>query len=280
MSLTAQQLPDPSLPWPIPMEGVALIAEAEQGPGGGVALVAYKCPAGVWTCGWGETAGVGPKTRWTKAFADQRFCDSLAERAEAVKAMVTVDTSDNELAALVSLAYNIGNGALAKSSVLRAHNAGDRAAAARAFGLWNKATVGGKLTVLNGLVKRRAREAALYLTPDEGAPPEPMPQAVAPESSLVKSPIMVAGGGVPVATGVLSAVVEATKPAPPQADPLAAVTQIGQQAGTVQTAMQSVRGLVVDTIGIPSSWWLPIVLIGAGATAAWWRWKQRASGWA
>lgn len=275
------QLPEPDLPWPITMAGVALIAEAEQGPGGGVALAAYKCPASVWTCGWGETAGVGPKTRWTKAFADQRFCDSLAERAEAVRAMVTVETTDNQLAAMVSLAYNIGNAGLSTSSVLRAHNRGDHAAAARAFALWNKAKVGGVLAVLPGLVTRRAREAALYLTPDPGSAAEPMPQAVAPESSLARSPMMAAGGALPVVTGVITAVTEVSAPAvQPGVDPIGAVAAVGQQAGAVQTAMGTVKGLVVDTIGIPASWWLPLVLIVAGATVIYWRRKQRVDGWA
>lgn len=260
-------LPDPSLPWPIPMAAVGLIAESE-----GLKLTAYKCPAGIWTCGWGETAGVGPKTKWTKEYADQRFCDSLSERHEAVKAMCTVETADNQMGALVSLAYNIGNEALRKSSVLRAHNAGDTAAAARAFALWNKATVGGKLTVLPGLVTRRAKEAALYLTPDDGAA-EPIPQAVAPESSLAKSPMMTAGGALPVAAGAISVVAEAI-------NPVEAVTQAGQHAGTIQTALTAIKTLIVDTVGIPQSLWLPLVLIGAGVTVMWWRKKQRAGGWA
>lgn len=273
--MTALQLPDPGLPWPIPMAGVALIAEFE-----GLRLAAYKCPAGVWTCGWGETAGVGPKTRWAKNYADQRFCDSLGERTEAVQALVTVETSDNQLAALVSLAYNIGNQALAASSVLRAHNRGDVAAAARAFALWNKARVGGALTVLPGLVSRRAREAALYLTPDADATIEPMPQAVAPESSLARSPMMAAGGAVPVVTGVVSAAAEAVAPSGAPGDSVAAMAHVGQQAGMVQTVMSGIKGLMVDTIGIPSSWWLPIVLIAGGLTVMYWRRKQRTDGWA
>ncbi len=48
----------PDLGWPIPAEAVRLIVEKEQGPGGGVALKAYLCPAGVWTIGWGRTRGV------------------------------------------------------------------------------------------------------------------------------------------------------------------------------------------------------------------------------
>jgi hypothetical protein len=73
-------------------------------------------------------------------------------------------------------------------AALRPQNRGDHAAAARAFGLWNKARVNGKLTELRGLTSRRAAEAALYLRPSDGKP-APMPQAVAPESRIAASPI-------------------------------------------------------------------------------------------
>lgn len=290
--LNAQQLPDPSLPWPIAMEGVALIAGYEQGPRGGVALQAYRCPAGVWTCGWGETDGVGPNTRWTKAYADQRFCDSLGERVAAVRAMVSVPTTDNQLAALVSLAYNIGNAALQRSSALAAHNRCDTQAAARAFNLWNKATVNGTLTVLPGLVSRRAREAALYLTPDpDSAPVGAMPQAVAPESSLARSPIA-SSGAITAGTGVVTALMGTSPPDPAPAVPpapmaastpgaaVAKVEAIGQQASTLKTATQHVRELVTDTLGIPPGAVLPVVLVAAGAAVIYWRRKQRRDGWA
>lgn len=72
--------------------------------------------------------------------------------------------SQNAFDALVSLAYNIGIRALKKSSVYRHIKAGDKKAAADAFLAWNKARVGGKLTVLTGLAERRAAERALFLT--------------------------------------------------------------------------------------------------------------------
>jgi len=148
----AQVLPDPSLPWPICIEGVYLVADSEK-----LRLRAYLCPAKVWTCGWGETDGVGPKTVWTKEYADQRFCDSLAERTEAVRALCTVAPTDNQLAALVSLSYNIGTKAYAGSTVARRFSEGRWAAACDAFLLWNKA--GGK--VVKGLARRREAERAL-----------------------------------------------------------------------------------------------------------------------
>jgi lysozyme len=273
--LKANELPDPALPWPIPMAGVALIAESE-----GLRLTAYKCPANVWTCGWGETDGVGPKTRWTKEYADQRFCDSLHERTEAVRAMVTVEPTDHQMAALVSLAYNIGNAGLKRSSALAAHNRGDHLAAARAFALWNKATVNGVLTVLPGLVSRRAKEAALYLTPDADTV-QPMPQAVEPESSIARSPIA-SSGALTAATGVITGIMGTTEPAAPPsaAAAVAKVEAIGQQATQIKTATQQVRELATDALGIPPGAVLPVVLIAAGAAVVYWRLRQRREGWA
>ena len=71
--------------------------------------------------------------------------------------------SQNAFDALVSLAYNIGINALKQSSVYRHIKAGDTKAAADAFLAWNKARVGGRLTVLSGLSKRRTAERALFL---------------------------------------------------------------------------------------------------------------------
>lgn len=62
--------------------------------------------------------------------------------------------------ALVSFAFNLGIGALAKSTLLKKHLAGDYAGAAREFAKWKFG--GGR--VLPGLVKRRAAEVALYLS--------------------------------------------------------------------------------------------------------------------
>ncbi len=147
--------------------GLALYHEFEQGPGGGPALRAYRCPAGVWTIGWGHTGpDVHEGQTITEAEAD-RLLDLDLDEAEAdVAAKITVPTNDNAFAAMVSLRFNIGRDAFAGSTVLRLHNAGDWAGAARAFALWNKArNAQGKLVVLNGLVRRRAAEAALYMTP-------------------------------------------------------------------------------------------------------------------
>lgn len=257
-------LPDPRLPWPIPMRAVALIAEFES-----CRLRAYRCPAGVWTIGWGETSGVKPGMVWAQEQADQRFCDSLAIYTSRVEQMLTAHAEPNQLGALVSLGYNIGTGALAKSSVLRAHNAGDEQAAARAFALWNKARVGGVLTVLAGLTRRRAAEAALYLTPESEAPTERMPQAVATESPLRASPIA-QGGAATAAIGGATAAAEMLGPAAGQ------IRELSGVAETVRGFADQVR----EFLGFPPSVLFAAALIVAGVLVVRWRFKQRKDGWA
>jgi GH24 family phage-related lysozyme (muramidase) len=98
---------------------------------------------------------------WTQEQADARFVKSLKIREDAVtKAIGTAPTTQNQFDAMVALAYNIGMSAFAGSSVLRFHKLGKYESAADSFKLWNKA----KGVILNGLTKRRAAEAALYLS--------------------------------------------------------------------------------------------------------------------
>ena len=251
------RLPDSTLNWPICMGAVAMIAMSE-----GCRLRAYRCPANVWTIGWGRTDGVKPGQTCTQEQADAWLCADLTTRAAQVQAMLAQHAEPNQLGALVSLSYNIGLPALEKSTVLRAHNAGDTAAAARAFALWNKARVNGALTELPGLTSRRAAEAALYLTPEADAPLDPVPQAVAPESSLAASPIARAGAATAASGGLL------------------VVQQLGEQAGQLKEAVSSMRDFLVTGLGVPTHWALPVLLLAAGAACAWYRWKQRRGGWA
>lgn len=118
------------------------------------------------TIGWGSTRDFDGKpiklgTVWTQEQCDRKKAEDMAtfERS-VVKALGSAGktTSQPQFDALVSFAYNLGAGNLAKSTLLRKHKAGDFAGAAREFGRWNRA--GGR--VLRGLTRRRAAEAALY----------------------------------------------------------------------------------------------------------------------
>lgn len=258
-------LPDPSLPWPIPLAAVAIIAERES-----LRLRAYLCPAGVPTIGWGETDGVRLGDTCTKEQADRWLCEDLTDRTRAVLEMLTVHPGPNQLGALVSLAYNIGlrddrgRRGLYYTTVRRLHNAGDVQGAARAFDLLNQARdpKTGKLDVLPGLTIRRKQEAALYVTPEPDEPPVPMPQAVEPESKPTSSPTIRTGATI-TAGGII-----------------AAAQEWGGQVTGLKPMLDTARGLLVDTLGVPPGAILPLVMIGAGALVIYWRRRQRSEGWA
>ena len=78
-----------------------------------------------------------------------------------VKSLVKVPINDNQLLALSSFAYNVGDGALASSTLLKLLNAGaDKQTVAAQFDKWVYA--GGK--VLKGLKNRRTAEKKLFLS--------------------------------------------------------------------------------------------------------------------
>lgn len=128
---------------------------------------AYKCPAGVWTIGYGTTAaadvGITPAAGMVigKSEAEGYLHAALDKFSNQITPAIKNPINENEFGAFLSLAYNIGATAFKKSSALRHFNAGDKVKAADAMLLWNKA--GGK--VLAGLVRRRTAERALFLTP-------------------------------------------------------------------------------------------------------------------
>ena len=141
-------------------QGLALIQNAE-----GLRLEAYQDVRGIWTIGYGHTAGVIEGMQITPDQAEQFLKDDVLGAENAVNAGVgQAATSDNQFSAMVSLCYNIGAGNFGSSTVLREHVAGSTGAAADAFLLWNKATIDGVLQVVAGLTNRRNAERALYLT--------------------------------------------------------------------------------------------------------------------
>lgn len=116
------------------------------------------------TIGWGATfhddgSPVRMGETWTQEQADAAFDRDVQKYGAKVAAMIgTSPTTPAQFGAMVALGYNIGLGALGRSTVMRKHKSGDYAGAAAAFGAWNKQ--GG--VVLAGLTRRRAAEAALY----------------------------------------------------------------------------------------------------------------------
>lgn len=143
---------------PIGKEALEMIKQFE-----GCRLTAYKCPAGVWTIGYGHTAGVKEGQTITQAQADaflisdcQKFADYVDNPAYVP---ITASLNDNQRDALISFAYNCGAGNL--KTLCKGRTA---VQISSAILLYNKA--GG--TVLPGLTKRRRAEQKLFNTPVSG----------------------------------------------------------------------------------------------------------------
>ena len=133
----------------------------------GFRATAYRCSAGVWTVGYGTTAGVKRGDTITHADALDRLMSHLEGDARAVDAAVNVPLESHERDALISFAYNVGRSAFRASTLLRVLNGGDKAGAAAQLLRWNRA--GGRVVL--GLVKRREAERRLFLFGDyTGAP--------------------------------------------------------------------------------------------------------------
>ncbi len=130
----------------------------------GCRLTAYPDPGSggePWTIGYGHT---GPEVHEgltiTQEQADQDLQRDLQNFEQAVNDLIAVSLTPNQFAALVSFDYNTGS--LATSTLLRLVNAGNFQAAAGQFALW---VHDGNGNVLPGLVRRRAAEKQLFLTP-------------------------------------------------------------------------------------------------------------------
>lgn len=136
-------------------EGLALIKQWE-----GCKLTAYKDVAGVLTIGYGSTGPhVKPGMKITQAEAERLLLNDLDRFERAVERLVAVPLTDGQFAALVSFAFNVGEAAFAKSTLLRKLNAGDYEAVPSELARWVNA--GGRR--VQGLVNRRAAEAGLWV---------------------------------------------------------------------------------------------------------------------
>ncbi len=100
-------------------KGIDLIKHFE-----GCRLEAYKCPAGVWTIGYGHTRGVKINQKITINQAEQFLIEDLKVYEKAVNELITVKLNQAQFDALVSFTYNLGVGALSGSTLRKKLNAG------------------------------------------------------------------------------------------------------------------------------------------------------------
>lgn len=126
----------------------------------GLRLTAYKCPAGVWTIGYGHTEGVKEGDEITREQAERMLFDDTEQYRLAVDKAVSITLNYNEMEALTSLCYNIGIRGFTNSTLVNKLNQGDKLGAAMEFPKWSK--IGRERS--RGLLRRRMAEAELFLT--------------------------------------------------------------------------------------------------------------------
>lgn len=137
----------------------------------------YRDMVGVNTIGYGNTYYPdGRKVQLTDAHLTEPQAEQLAmeiinlDFAPSVNELFANEIASGKLNqnmfdALVSLAYNIGIGALSKSNSVTGNiKKGNYKAAADGFLLWNKGRVNGKLQPIRGLTRRRKEERELFLS--------------------------------------------------------------------------------------------------------------------
>lgn len=132
---------------------IEIIKESEQ-----LRLEAYTL-GGRQYIGYGHQMKPGDRTRITEAEAERLLREDLRDAEASVRRAITVPITRNQFSAMVSLAYNIGTGNFARSSLPPAVNAEKFDEAADVFLLYVKAN--GK--VLSHLEERRKKERALFL---------------------------------------------------------------------------------------------------------------------
>ena len=161
---------------------------------------AYRDAVGVWTIGYGTTAmagvGISPKPgmKITEAEADMYLRRAVEKFADKIEPGFTRNPNENQFGAFVSLAYNVGPGAVLKSTALRKWNMGDLEGVRDGFRMFNKA--GG--SVLNGLVRRREAEIELFNSPVR------MPPAMSIEDFAKASDQMHQGFWLSLASGLVA----------------------------------------------------------------------------
>ena len=136
----------------------------------GLKLEAYKCSAGVWTIGYGHTAGVKEGMTITEAQADKYLTDDLKN----IEYTITADLKNKKFTrhqfdALVMFTFNVGLGNYKKSTLRKKFLAGDFDGASDEFLKWNKYKnpKTGEYEELAGLTNRRRKEQDWFDTDDE-----------------------------------------------------------------------------------------------------------------
>lgn len=139
-------------------EGLQLIRKYE-----GYKTTPYRCPAGLYTVGYGHLIGNGLQLpdEWNRKFSlgeiDELLRTDLARFEQGVSRYCPVYLTQSQFDALVSFSFNLGLGVLQRSTLRQKINRGD-ADAAKVILKYNMA--GGR--ILKGLTRRRQAEYNLF----------------------------------------------------------------------------------------------------------------------
>src|SRR5699024_1814638 len=137
----------------------------------GLVLTAYQDAAGIYTIGWGHTRGVKSGEFIDEATAERLLSEDISEVERSIASHLPESAirrlPDASYDALVSFVFNVGTQAFVRpggshTDFYRAVTGKDLTRVCAEMQRWVKATVGGKVVVLPGLVERRGAEAAMF----------------------------------------------------------------------------------------------------------------------
>jgi lysozyme len=212
----------------------------------GLVLTAYPDPGSKdgkpWTIGYGHTDGVKKGDKITKEQAEAFLIEDLVHAENVIKKHVKVELNENQYGALVSFIHNVGEGQFSKGSVKRYINEGRLAEVPGRMALYRMND--GK--VMNGLVRRRAAEGALWMK---------APAAVVKQEKIE-------------AQGVTATPASTKKPFDIGAAGVVVTTVAGASDGVKKTV-----GNITSTFGIDPIWVFVAIVVGFAAWTVWSKWK-------
>jgi len=219
----------------------------------GCKLSSYRCPANVWTIGYGHTSAAGvPEVKdgmkITQKQADDILFDDLVKYETAVYGMVKQPLTQHQFDVLVDFAYNAGVGALQKSTLLKKVNAAQFDDVPAELAKWTKG--GGK--VLPGLVRRCQARSAWWVS---GEPHDEQEQRVEPDPVPVRTMMESKQGNAAIITAGLGG--------------LGAAKEIAAQAQDASDIADQFMKLLSNT-----NFLIMAVIVGLGAAIWYWRSKN------